>query len=309
MIRGLYTSASSMLSLNEKMNVVSNNLANVSTVAYKGEEAIMKQFPTMLIKMQQDFVSIPPKIDASPKGLVSDNESKNAKNGINTSDKVVLRNSPTIGKLGTGVELNESFIKYDQGSIRQTGSQFDLALENDGFFAVMTPKGERYTRAGNFTIGQEGYLETMQGYPVLDENGNKIEVKQNNFKIDRDGSIYTNSNFDGDKSRLVSEAENDWSNTKIKAKLKIVNFENRRYIKKEGQNLFVDTPTSGKARLLSDFGKNAQIRQGFLESSNVNPIREMVKMIELQRNYEASQKVIQTQDTATEKLFANGLKV
>ena len=76
------------------------------------------------------------------------------------------------------------FTEYEQGALKQTQNDFDLALDGEGFFAIQTPYGERYSRSGAFVLGKEGFLETKEGYPVLGESG-PIQVKANNFKVDK----------------------------------------------------------------------------------------------------------------------------
>jgi flagellar basal-body rod protein FlgF len=73
--------------------------------------------------------------------------------------------APIVGKVGTGVEYNESYTVFEQGSFKETGNPYDVALEDKGFFAVQTPNGIRYTRNGAFTLGVEGLLVTKDGYP------------------------------------------------------------------------------------------------------------------------------------------------
>ena len=127
--------------------------------------------------------------------------------------------APIIGKLGLGVETNEIFTEFEQGSLKQTSSPADLALEGQGFFAVETPYGEKYTRNGNFMIGVEGYLMTKEGYPVMGENG-RIFLQDMEYKINQDGQIYV---------RPITEPESD---SVYLDRLKIVEFENDRYLSK-----------------------------------------------------------------------------
>ncbi len=79
--------------------------------------------------------------------------------------------APVIGRVGSGVEQNEVYIDFSQGGFKETESDFDFALEGQGFFSVETPAGERYTRNGTFLINDQGYLTTTEGYYVLGENG------------------------------------------------------------------------------------------------------------------------------------------
>jgi flagellar basal-body rod protein FlgG len=215
--------------------------------------------------------------------------------------------APVIGTIGTGVETNELFTEYEQGALKETQSDFDLAMDGEGFFSVMTPYGERYTRAGSFVLGKEGYLETKEGYPVLGQNG-PIRVKANNFKVDKEGNVYINRSFQDDPFRLVSREENTWDRLELLDSLKIVDFKKTRYLAKQGSSLWKSTEESGEASILKS-GERPKILQGFVEASNVNPVLEMVRMIEVNRAYEANQKTIQSEDAMLGKLINEVVRV
>ena len=151
MIRGIYTSASGMSVMQSKLDILSNNLANLDLNGYKKDTAVMKSFPDIQIRRQFDdgLVSFP----------------------LGSYDKM-----PVVGKLGTGVELNESFTNFSEGSLKETNNDFDFALDGKGFIAVETEKGERYTRNGSFTIDKDGFLVTKDGLKVLSENG-EIQIQ------------------------------------------------------------------------------------------------------------------------------------
>ncbi|TFG59171.1 MAG: flagellar hook-basal body complex protein, partial [Spirochaetales bacterium] len=119
---------------------------------------------------------------------------------------------------------------------------------------------------------------------------------------------FQNETFAANPDRLVSMEENEWENTEFLDKLKIVEFHRDRYLKKQGSSLWVDTEESGKASLFQA-AQGPKIRQGFIEASNVNPVREMVDMIEVNRAYEANQKVIQTDDSLASRLVNDAVKV
>jgi flagellar basal-body rod protein FlgF len=142
---------------------------------------------------------------------------------------------------------------------------------------------------------------TKDGFPVLGEEG-PISVKLNNFKIDEQGRIFHNPDYAGDPERLVSMRENEWENLEQLDTLRIVRFPRDRFIKKEGNGFWRETVDSGEAFTL-DFGERPKVQQGFLETSNVSPVKEMVRMIEVNRAYEANQKTIQTQDNLLGKLI------
>jgi flagellar basal-body rod protein FlgF len=276
MIRGLYIGASGMTAQQHRLDALSNNLANVDVNGYKRDVSAFKAFPELLIRRMNDD------------GVY--------KFPLGSSDM-----APVVGKIGTGVEYNESYTVFEQGSFKETGNPYDVALEDKGFFAVQTPNGIRYTRNGAFTLGKEGFLVTKDGYQVLGENG-PISVKLNNFKIDEQGRIFHNLDYAEDPERLVSMRENEWENMELLDTLMIVRFPRDRFIKKEGNGFWRETVDSGEAFTL-DFGDRPKVQQGFLETSNVSPVKEMVRMIEVNRAYEANQKTIQTQDNLLGKLI------
>lgn len=282
MIRGLYTGASGMAAQQVRLDSIANNLANIDTDGYKRDVTVSKAFAQLLLRrMDDDGVYLHP---------------------LGSGDM-----APVIGKVGTGVEANEVFTELEQGSLKGTDSDFDLALDGKGFMCVSTPQGERYTRNGSFILGKEGYLETKEGYPVVGEAG-PIRVKQNNFQIDKDGRVWVNKAYQDDPLDLVGREQNEWKEPVLLDTLKIVDFETVRYIAKQGSSLWKDTAESGPALSLRDDSRPT-VLQGFTEASNVNPVTEMVRMIEVNRAYEANQKTIQTEDASLGKLINEVAKV
>lgn len=259
MIRGWYTGASGMVAQQNRLDAISNNLANVDTAAYKRDITVSKSFSELLIRrMDADGVYKTP---------------------FGSTDA-----APIVGKLGLGVETNENFTDFEQGSFRSTASNTDLALGGEGFFAVMTPAGERYTRNGNFLVGKEGILETKEGYPVLGENG-VIHVADDQFKVNEDGMIY------------------NLSDNSVVDRFRVVRFDNERYLEKMGSSLYSANNITGDASI-AEGDKRPKFLQGYMETSNVNVVNEMVQMIEVNRAYEANQKTIQSEDSMMSTLWS-----
>jgi flagellar basal-body rod protein FlgG len=266
-----------------RLDAVANNLANVDTDGYKRDVAAFKAFPELLIRRQDD-------------------------DGVYQHPFGSADTAPIVGKMGTGVELNELYTNFDQGALKETASDFDIALDGKGFFSVSTPWGERYTRNGSFQLGKEGYLETKEGYPVMGENGT-IRVKANNFQIDKDGRVWINAAYDAsDPELMVGRENNTWEDTTLLDTLKLVDFDLDRYLKKQGSSLYRETDTSGPARVIAE-GSRPKVIQGFVEAANVDPVVEMVQMIEVNRAYEANQKVIQTEEATLGVLINQVAKV
>ncbi len=164
---------------------------------------------------------------------------------------------------------------FSQGPLQQTGNPLDLAFSGPGFFAVETDSGEAYTRNGHFRLGADGTLLTSDGLPVLGEGGRIVlQGKENtpeSIVITEKGEIYVDDEF--------------------MDRLKIVDFENYDQLQKAGSNLFI---LSGEATPIAP--SNSAIRQGFLEKSNVDPVREMIGLVEVQRRFENTQRMVRAVD-------------
>ncbi|MCQ2594018.1 MAG: flagellar basal-body rod protein FlgF [Treponemataceae bacterium] len=258
MVQGWYTGASGMVAQQNRLDAIANNLANVDTTGYKRDVAVNKNFSELLLRRMND-------------------------DGVYTFWGGSADVAPIVGKVGLGVETNELYTVFEQGSFKNTGAATDIALAGEGFFTVQTPAGERYTRAGNFMIGKEGILETKEGYPVVGENG-IIRVTDKNFKVNDDGVITT-------------------SDDQVVDRLKLVRFDNERYLKKQGENLWASNEISGPA-YIAEGKERPDLLQEYVETSNVNVVNEMVQMIEVNRAYEANQKTIQSEDTMMSTLWS-----
>lgn len=170
-----------------------------------------------------------------------------------------------------------SAIDFTQGPIAHTGSSLDVALEGPGFFKIQTPRGTRYTRNGAFTLNGEGLLITKNGDTVLGQNG-PMTINGSQIFIERDGRI------------IVDNQAVD--------KISLVDFKNRKLLKKEGMNYFLYQ--GGEEDII--IPENTHVQQNYLERSNVNPTEEMIKMIEVFRSFESVQKAIQSMDEITDKM-------
>ncbi|AIS51377.1 flagellar hook-basal body complex protein FlhO [Thermoanaerobacter kivui] len=172
-----------------------------------------------------------------------------------------------IGRMDYGVLIDTFYTNFEEGVLYQTKGKLDFAIDGNGFFVVDTPNGQRYTRDGCFTLSRDGYLVTQEGYIVEGENG-PIQLSQGDISVDETGNIINND-------QLVD-------------RLRIVDFSNYDGLRKEGNNLFF-IDNSANVQVIPATGK---IKQGFLEQSNVNSVKEMVNMISVMRNYESNQKVV-----------------
>lgn len=283
----MYTGASGMLAQQHRLDAISNNLANVNTTGYKRDVSVFKAFPELLLRRMSDdgVLRIPYRSD--PFGSVD--------------------SAPVVGKLGTGVEQNEVFTVFTQGEVRETNNPLDVALEGRGFFSVETPSGERYTRNGSFLMQPDGTLVTKQGYPVLGEEG-PIRLQGDNFYIDQRGQIFRNVGRPDDPAAALSAQDRQWENAELIDTLKLVRLREPRYLEKQGDSMWHATEHSGEAELARG-EERPQVLQGFIEDSNVNPVSEMVRMIEVNRAYEANQRVIRAQDESAGQLINQAMRI
>ena len=158
---------------------------------------------------------------------------------------------------------------FAQGPLRRTDGPLDLALDGEGFFKVMAPDGERYTRDGRMRTDETGRLTTQLGMPLADDGGGEIVIDplRGPVQISADG--------------VVSQAG------ERVGKIGVYRFDDRTGLEKVGDNLFANN--SNAAASTSD---EARIRQGMVEGSNVQPIMEVTRMIEVSRAYEQTNKVM-----------------
>jgi flagellar basal-body rod protein FlgF len=189
--------------------------------------------------------------------------------------------APFIGRFSLGSAPDSIVTDYSLGTTTYTGRTLDVALAGEGFFTVATPQGERFTRAGDFQLSADGALQTVEGYPVLGEAG-PIEVGDGEFYFTSRGDVVVNG-----------ESVNRFA---------IVDIPPGGLIK-EGETLFVPAQ-EGETVPLADY----TLYQGYLESSNVNAVKEMVDMIAGMRAYEMNQRSMSMQDETLGQLINDTMR-
>jgi flagellar basal-body rod protein FlgF len=262
MFRGLYTAASGMLSQQRRVEMLTNNIANANTPGYKADQASLRAFPEMLMHRLEE-ITVP------------------------TKEQRSFHDRIAIGRLNTGVYMQELRPNFAQGDLRETGNRTDVALVDQTlptdpyalFFTVQNANGDvRYTRNGHFTLDADGFLTTDEGFYVLDENGNRIQLESDDFNVLIDGTIMQNG--------------------EVRARLGVAFAADKHALVKEGNGLF----RSQNGELPQANGQSAyQIRQGFLERSNVDLSRSMTEMMSAYRAFEANQKILQAYDKSMDK--------
>ena len=239
----LYVALSSQNALRRQMDVVANNIANMNTTAFKGENMM--------------FVD----------HLVRSRGGERA-----------------LGGTVSYVRDLASFRDASEGHEEPTGNPLDLAISGDGYFVVQTPGGDRYTRNGRFQRDSTGQIVTQEGYPVLSDGGQPITVSSTDTKIDiaRDGTVVTE--------------------TAQLGRLRVVRFQNDQQMQQLGGSLYATTQTPEDVQ-------NRRVVQGMLESSNVHPIVELTRMIELQRTYEGVKNFIEKEDERIKNVIRELVRV
>ncbi len=236
MVRGLFIAGTGMFTQQRRMDVVTNNIVNAETIGFKKDTMVTQSFRDLIIDRIRDPDS----------------------------------GNPRVGPLNTGIYSDETLISFARGAMEQTDRYTDMAIEGDGFFVVETQDGERYTRAGDFYVNNEGYLLNPDGLYVMGENG-RMQTGVN-FTLAVDGTITRQDGTEVDR-------------------LRIVDFEDRLVLRKQGHNLFYAHNDAPAAQL-----ENPRVIQNMIENSNVDIGREIVDMIEVTRSYEANQRIARMTD-------------
>lgn len=277
MLRGLYTAATGMVSESYRTDNIANNLANANTTGFKRDDAVIKEFKPMLLRRIND--------DANVKGDVTAIKDFSVGGGTVRAKQFSLDGGGIpVGILGLGSAVDEIVTDHSQGSLQTTGNTLDLGIVGNGYFAIQTPQGIRYTRDGSFYRDPDGRLVNANGHSVLNQQGQDIIIppESNNIVIGATGRI--TAGVDGQ----VERGEIDT--------IQFVEFEDdRNQLEKVGDNQYraIDGVTPNNA--------TGSIQQGTLERSNTSVVSEMVNLIASYRAYEASSKAVTSQDTLLEK--------
>jgi flagellar basal-body rod protein FlgG len=257
MINSLWIAKTGMSAQQTQLDVISHNLANVSTTGYKRNSAVFEDL------IYQNLRQV----------------------GANNDEQNQL---PTGLHLGLGVRTVATSRSFAQGSLQESKNSLDVAINGNGFFELTMPDGTiGYTRDGSFQVDSQGRLVNSSGLPVA--NGITVPPNATSISISTEGAV----------SAIVP------GNTQPQplGNIAMSSFINSAGLEPIGQNLFKESAASGQPQQGTP-GTNGLgiVRQGFLESSNVNVVEELVTMIQTQRAYEMNSKAIQTSDQMLAKL-------
>ena len=271
MVKGLYTAYTGMVNEQRRMDIETNNLANANSTGFKEERSVSQSFRDLLGLKIKDYSDAP-------------------------------WTARRLGLINPGVKLAGSYTNFEQGDLESTGNDFDLALNNgiptkdensvndnmgaggNAFFATSFGTGDpdvgaliKYTRDGNFTLDQDGYLVTTEGNNVLDVNNNPIQIDPlRDTTIFQDGRIVQDGNVVGT--------------------IQVARFDNPQFLQRYQDNSFIIGDSPAQVVSVTAAEANATVNQGFLERSNISVVDEMVNIIAIQRNYETNSKAMQAED-------------
>ena len=257
MMRSLWIAKTGLDAQQTNLDVISNNLANVSTNGFKRQRGIFEDLLYQQVRQP----------------------------GAQSSQQSTV---PTGLQIGTGTRPVATGRIFTQGSLTQTNNSLDIAINGSGFFQIQMPDGTTaYTRDGAFHLDANGLLVNSNGFSV--QPGITVPANASTVTIGQDGTVSVKIAGQSAVQQLGA--------------LQVTNFINPAGLQAMGGNLFTETNASGTAQTNAP-GSNGLglLNQGFVETSNVNVVEELVSMIQTQRAYEINSKAIQTSDQMLQRL-------
>ena len=241
-----------MLAQQLNVEVIANNIANMSTTAFKRQRAVFQDL------LYQNLLRV----------------------GTQTSDSGTVE--PSGVQIGVGVNAGAVYRITEQGNLENTGNNYDLAIQGKGYFRLTMPDGTNgYTRAGTFQVSGSGEIVSQDGFTV--SPGLTVPADAIDVTINQSGEVIA----------IISGSPTP---TTV-GQLDLVTFANEAGLEAIGDNLLIETAASGLPSVgIPGVGGVGTIRQGFLETSNVNPVSEITSLITAQRAYEMNSRVITASD-------------
>lgn len=264
MSKGFWPAISGAVAQSERMDTIANNLANSDTTAFKRDQVAFQQvLSSATAAAQKEEIPRKPYTEKDFHRL--------------------------DGRDSTFVAVEGSFTDFSQGRVKVTGSPLDLAVEGKGFLEVLAPQGVRYTRQGSLKMNADGGLVTTEGFPVLNPGGapepGKIPTREELMAR----AIRLDSAKDP-KITITSDGKIYQGKQEV-AQLSVVEFVDAKLLTKDGSSLFNNNELSAN---ISQDDKSTTVRQGVLETSNVNAIAEMSELLKATRLFEANEKIVKT---------------
>jgi flagellar basal-body rod protein FlgG len=262
--KGVYTALSGAMAQSLKLDTIANNLANVNTPAFKRDQQVFQEYLTAYEK--------PAEVIEVPKDVAAIESFYNLQGG----DK-------------SYVDAKGTFTDFNQGGLKHTGNNLDIAIDGKGFFEIATPGGVKLSRAGNFTLDGNGQLVTKDGHPVLKAAEAGADPASRVIRLDGSAAI------------TINDAGEVFQGTDSVGKISLVNINNPDCLQKMGSSLYGFKPNMTPEMTNIN---NPSVKQGFLETSNVNIVQEMTDMITTNRVFESTQKAIGAYDQMAEKAIS-----
>lgn len=279
MIRGIYSAAGGMITDMYRTDAIANDLANVDTTGYKRTVATAREYPF------HEYFRI--------------------KDNLEQIGMVPINRPASVGSMGTGVMVSNTHVIFEQGRMEKTDDSLDIAIQGKGFFMVAPPTEagepvkELFSRDGHLSLDDKGYIVDPSGFRVLGFS-KTANVEENKSIYNENGQLSNNlvplKVEAAGKLEITLEGIVYQGATEI-GQIATAKATDASKMRKQGSGHYTNTEKK------MTYTSEPTIRQGYLEKSNVNPVKAMVDMISAQRSYEASQKLITSQDETLGKLF------
>ena len=284
MASGIWTATAGAAARAQAVDVVANNLANADTMGFKKDELTFKEY---LAANEREHLAVD-----IPRGPITDKDL-----------------APLDGRDQSFVVVDGTSTNFRPGHLRVTNQQLDMAVDGPGFFEVSTPSGIRYTRHGSFKLSMDGRLVTSEGFPVLSSQPGGMAAPIPNTAQplanaqpgqggpETQGGVAAGQGVAGRfinlrdaKGRVSINPQGEiYSGQDQVGKLSVVEFNDSRRLRKDAALMF-ENPDPTNLRM----AERSQIRQGLLETSNVNPVEEMTALIRANRLFEHDMKALKT---------------
>lgn len=261
-LKGVYTALSGAVAQSQQLDTIANNIANVNTPSFKRDQQVFQEYLTANEK-PVNVIQVP-RVPASIESFYD----------MQGGDK-------------SYVDSKGTYTDFSQGGLKPTGGPLDVAIDGSGFFEVATPGGIRLTRHGSFSIDGNGSLVTKDGFPVMAAAEGGADPASRVIRVTGVAPI------------AIADNGDVFEGTNLIGKLSMVDVANKETLQKVGNSMY-DFKSNAQPEVT--LIRNPNLKQGFLESSNINIVKEMTDMIQTTRVFESTQKAISAYDSMADKL-------